>query len=146
MDKIISRWKIRICTKNRYCIRSSKRLLTFPRYFHTHNLKGISAIISAFRWAERSGRFWICALQSARKVNWSRCFSPARCTIADCPYAGVPIWGVLLWGLAGGIWRPDTYHRDRILEDRGAEMPREYSFERRHEIEGRAMGNSHSYS
>lgn len=103
-----------------YCVlcKVSKHFLTSPRYFHTHDLKDVSAIISAFRWAER---FWIRALQSARKVNWSRCFSPARCTIADCPYAGVPVWGVLLWGLAGGVWRPDTYHRDRVLEDRGVE-------------------------
>jgi len=66
----------------------------------------------------------------------------ARYTIGDCPYVGVPLRGVLLWGLAGGVWQPDTYHRDKVLEDRGVEVPQEFSFERRHEIEGRATSNS----
>lgn len=93
---------------------------------YTPNLKDVSATIPVLPWAERLG---IRALQSARKVNWSRCFSPGRWTIADCPYGRrARIRGILLWGLAGGGWRPCTYHRDRILEDRGVEMPREYSF------------------
>lgn len=45
-------------------------------------------------------------------------------------------------GGEGGSDGPGTYHRDRVLEDRGVEMLEEYSFERRHEIGGRAADNS----
>lgn len=99
------------CSLKLECVKSPQKrgikLLKIPynisTYFHTHNLKdGSGNNFGGVRWAERSERFRIRALRSARKVNWSRCFSPARCTIADCAYVGVTVRGVLLWG---ACWR-----------------------------------------